>query len=57
MPGADHLGPYTAAGPYETAVAKVSVAFFDHYLLHLPGTLATMRRAGNVPGVAQLISG
>jgi len=54
---ASHLGPYTQVNPAHNAVVRVSVAFFGHYLLHLPGTLAAMQRAGNVPGVAQLFSG
>ena len=55
--GADHLGPYTKVNQYENAVVRVSVAFFDHYLLHLPGTLGTLSRAGNVPGVDSLRAG
>lgn len=57
LPHASHLGPYTQVNPAQQAVVRVSVAFFGHYLLRLPGTLAAMQRAGNVPGVAQLISG
>ena len=54
--GADHMIPYTGANPVERLVARVTLAFFNRYLLGQPGALATMTRDGNVSG-AVLVSG
>jgi fermentation-respiration switch protein FrsA (DUF1100 family) len=55
--GADHLIPYTGANPVERLVARVTLAFFNRYVLGQAGALATMTRAGNVSGAAVLASG
>ncbi len=55
--GADHLTPYTGANPVERLVARVTLAFFNRYVLGQAGALATMTREGNVSGAAVLVSG
>jgi len=55
--GASHMGPYTGTNPAEQLVARVTLAFFDRYLLGQAGALATMTRDGNVSGAAALVSG
>jgi len=55
--GADHMIPYTGANPVERLVARVTLAFFNRYLLGQAGALATMTREGNVSGAAVLLSG
>ena len=55
--GADHMVPYTGANPTEQLVARVTLAFFDRYVLGRTGALATMTRYGNVRGIAALVSG
>jgi fermentation-respiration switch protein FrsA (DUF1100 family) len=55
--GADHMTPYTGANPLERLVARVTLGFFNRYLLGQAGALATMTRAGNVSGTAVLASG
>ncbi len=55
--GADHMTPYTGANPVERLVARVTLAFFNRYLLGQAGALATMTREGNVSGAAVLMSG
>ena len=53
----DHMTPYTGVNPVERRVARVTVAFFDRYLLGQAGALATMSREGNAGGAAALVSG
>ena len=55
--GADHMVPYTGTNPTEQLVVRVTLAFFDRYVLGRSGALATMTRYGNVPGTAALVSG
>jgi dienelactone hydrolase len=55
--GADHMIPYTGTNPVEHLVARVTLAFFDRYVLGHAGALATMTRDGNVSGAAALFSG
>jgi predicted dienelactone hydrolase len=55
--GADHMTPYTTANPVERLTARVTLAFFNRYLLGQAGALAAMTRAGNVRGMAVLASG
>jgi dienelactone hydrolase len=55
--GADHMTPYTSANPVERVVARVTLAFFNRYLLGQGGAAAEMARAGNVTGLAVLASG
>jgi dienelactone hydrolase len=54
--GADHTGPYWGTNRYERIVARVTLAFFDHYVLGHDAAAAAMRRAGNVRHVARLFS-
>lgn len=55
--GADHMVPYTTDNPVERLVARVTLAFFDRYLLGDKTALATMARAVNGSGIAALDSG
>jgi len=55
--GADHMVPYTGTNPTEQLVVRVTLAFFDRYVLGRSGALAAMTRYGNVPGTAALVSG
>ncbi|HLI35942.1 MAG TPA: hypothetical protein VKV80_01185 [Streptosporangiaceae bacterium] len=55
--GASHMVPYVGTNPVEQVVARVTVDFFDRYLLGRPGALAAMARDGNVAGTAALVSG
>jgi hypothetical protein len=49
--------PYTGTNPTELLVAKVTLAFFDRYVLGRAGAQATMTSSGNVSGTAALVSG
>ncbi|HVB46176.1 MAG TPA: hypothetical protein VNF47_26185 [Streptosporangiaceae bacterium] len=53
--GANHTGPYWGSNRFERIVARVSLAFFDRYVLKQDSGRA-MRRAGNVSGFAALFS-
>ena len=55
--GASHLIPYQATNPVEHLVARVTLAFFDRYVLGQADALKTMTRDGNVTGTAELVSG
>ena len=55
--GANHLIPYLGTNPVERLVARVTLAFFDRYVLRQAGAAAAMSRAGNVRGEAELASG
>jgi fermentation-respiration switch protein FrsA (DUF1100 family) len=55
--GATHTVPYWGTNPVERIVARVTLAFFDRYMLGQPGALAAMTRNGNVRGAAALVSG
>ena len=44
-------------GTVERMVARVTLAFFDRYVLGQPGALTAMTREGNVRGKAALVSG
>jgi Cutinase len=54
--GADHTGPYWGKNDAERIVARVTLAFFDRYVLGQRGALAAMSRYGNVPGTAALVA-
>ena len=54
--GADHLTPYTGTNPVERLAARVTLAFFNRYVLGQAAALATMTREGNVRGAAILAS-
>jgi len=54
--GADHTGPYWGTNTYERIVARVTLAFFNRYVLgHRPAGRA-MRGSGNVRHIARLFS-
>jgi predicted dienelactone hydrolase len=55
LTGADHLTPYEGDSSPEPIVARVTIAFLDHYLAG-DGTVRSMRRAGHVAGVSELVS-
>jgi predicted dienelactone hydrolase len=55
--GASHLIPYEGTNPVERLLARVTLAFFDRYVLGQPVALQTMIRDGNVTGTAALVSG
>ena len=50
--GASHTGPYWGVNPYERLVARVTLAFFDRYVLGQDSAGPAMRRYGNVQGSA-----
>ncbi len=54
--GADHTGPYWGVNSYERIVARVTLAFFDRYVLGQASGGPAMRHYGNVPGTAALYS-
>ena len=55
--GANHLLPYWGTNPVERLVARVTLAFFDRYVLGQAQALAAMTQAGNSSGRAALVSG
>ena len=55
--GASHLIPYQGTNPVERIVARVTLAFFDRYVLGQADALQTMTRDGNVTGTAALVGG
>jgi hypothetical protein len=52
--GASHTGPYWGINRFEQIVARVSLAFFNRYLLEHARAGAAMQKQGNVPGLAAL---
>lgn len=57
LPGATHEVPAMGSNPVERLTARVTLAFFNRFVLRLPGAAADLARAGNVPGRARLVSG
>jgi len=55
--GAQHLAPYEGDQAPEPIVAQVTIAFLDQYLAGGGDATGAMNSAGNVPGVARLVSG
>jgi predicted dienelactone hydrolase len=55
--GASHMIPYAGTSPLERLVARLTLAFFDRYVLGQADALATMTRDGNISGTAALVSG
>jgi dienelactone hydrolase len=55
--GAQHLVPYEGDQPPEPIVAQVTIDFLDQYLASSGDETSAMASAGNVPGVAHLVSG
>jgi dienelactone hydrolase len=54
---ADHMVPYTGDNPVERLVARVTLAFFDRYLLGDKAALGAMTRTAATSGIAALDSG
>jgi dienelactone hydrolase len=54
--GADHTGPYWGTNRFERIVARVSLAFFDRFVLGQAAAGPAMKRAGDVPNLAALFS-
>jgi len=54
--GADHTGPYWGTNQFERVVARVTLAFFNRYVLGQRASGPAMRHYGNVPGTAALFS-
>ncbi|MGO8958181.1 MAG: alpha/beta hydrolase family protein [Streptosporangiaceae bacterium] len=54
--GANHFTPYEGHSVPEPIVARVTLDFLDQYVAGQQGRLASMRRAGHVPGLAELVS-
>jgi len=52
--GASHTGPYWGVNRFEQIVARVSLAFFNRYLLRHAHAGAVMQRQGNVSGLSSL---
>ncbi len=55
--GASHLIPYEGTNPVERLTARVTLAFFNRYVLGQAGALATLMQDGNAVGLATLVSG
>ncbi len=55
--GASHLPPYEGSAPVEHIVARVTVAFFDRYVLGQSSAVKKMAEDGNVAGAAALVGG
>jgi dienelactone hydrolase len=56
--GADHMVPYTGDNPVERLVARITLAFFEQYVLGHTSALTTMRQdARDSGGLAALGSG
>jgi len=56
--GADHMVPYTGDNPVERLVARITLAFFDRYVLGRAGALTAMSQAASGSGgLAALGSG
>jgi hypothetical protein len=55
--GASHTGPYWGTNKVEQVVARVTLAFFDRYVLGQPRARSAMATAGAVAGVATMVSG
>jgi dienelactone hydrolase len=53
--GASHLTPYEGTNPAERLVARVTLAFFDRYILGQADALETMTRDGKASDMAQLV--
>jgi len=56
LSGASHMVPYAGTNPVERLVARVTLAFFNRYVLGQAGALATLAQQGNAAGAA-LVSG
>jgi predicted dienelactone hydrolase len=54
--GADHTGPYWGTNDVERIVVRVTLAFFDRYVLGQQAALASMTEDGDVRGTAALVA-
>ena len=54
--GADHLTPYWGVNQYERIVARVTVAFFDRFVLGQQAAGPAMQRHGDVAGLSEFLS-
>lgn len=54
--GAGHYDPYWGTNDVEQTVARVTLAFFDRYVLGQQAASAAMTREGNVEGAAALVA-
>jgi dienelactone hydrolase len=54
--GENHTGPYWGTNRSERVVARVTLAFFNRYVLKRDSAGPAMRRDGDVPGTAALFS-
>ncbi|HSR84095.1 MAG TPA: hypothetical protein VLM11_07945 [Streptosporangiaceae bacterium] len=54
--GAGHLTPYEGVGAPEPIVARVTVAFLDHYLAGDGATIGAIGHGADVAGVSKLVS-
>lgn len=54
--GADHLTPYWGVNRYERIMARVSVAFFNRFVLGQLAAGPAMRRHGDVAGLAEFFA-
>jgi dienelactone hydrolase len=54
--GADHTVPYWGTNKVERLVVRVTLAFFDRYVLDQASAATAMTRDGNVNGVAALVA-
>ncbi|TVZ05658.1 hypothetical protein EAS64_14250 [Trebonia kvetii] len=55
--GATHMEPYSGTNPVERLVARVTVDFFDRYVLGQTDATAKMAHEVNRSGTASLASG
>jgi len=56
LPGAKHLPPYSTQQPQLGIVERVTIAFLDGYLKHMPAALQRISSLGSVPKAASLVS-
>jgi dienelactone hydrolase len=54
--GADHLSPYWGTGRYERITARVTVAFFDRFVLSQRAAGPAMQRSGDIAGISEFLS-
>ncbi|HEX9034686.1 MAG TPA: hypothetical protein VF834_22810 [Streptosporangiaceae bacterium] len=52
--GASHTGPYWGVNKYERVAARVTLAFFDRYVLRQSAAGPAMSRLGDVSGISAL---
>lgn len=55
--GTNHLMPYEGDNSPQPIVARVTVAFLDHFLAGDGTTMSAIRHTADVPGVSELVGG